>query len=57
MSTLGCAVLVKWGRIVEAKEIEYNEWHSKEYMPERVSLPGFFKRLHIYRNFWDRFKS
>ncbi len=45
MCLLGSAVLVNWGGIVEAKEIEYNEWHSKEHMPERISLPGFLRGL------------
>ncbi len=45
MSLLGSAVLVNWGGIVEDKEIEYNEWHSKEHMPERISLPGFLRGL------------
>ena len=45
MSLLGSAVLVNWGGIVEEKDIEYNEWHSKEHMPERISLPGFLRGL------------
>ena len=45
MGLLGSAVLVNWGGIVEEKEIEYNEWHSKEHMPERISLPGFLRCL------------
>ena len=45
MGLLGSAVLVNWGGIVEEKEIEYNEWHSKEHMPERISLPGFLRGL------------
>ena len=45
MGFLGGAVLVNWGGIVEDKEIEYNEWHSKEHMPERISLPGFLRGL------------
>ena len=45
MGFLGSAVLVNWGGIVEEKEIEYNEWHSKEHMPERISLPGFLRGL------------
>ncbi len=45
MGLLGGAVLVNWGGIVEDKEIEYNEWHSKEHMPERISLPGFLRGL------------
>ena len=45
MGLLGSAVLVNWGGIVEEKDIEYNEWHSKEHMPERISLPGFLRGL------------
>ena len=45
MSLLGDAVLVNWGGIVKVKELEYNEWHSKEHMPERISLPGFLRGL------------
>ena len=45
MALLGSAVLVNWGGIVQDIEIEYNEWHSKEHMPERISLPGFLRGL------------
>ena len=45
MGLLGSAVLVNWGGILKAKEIEYNEWHSKEHLPERISLPGFLRGL------------
>ena len=45
MSLLGTAVLVNWGGIVKAKETEFNEWHSKEHMPERMSLPGFLRGI------------
>ena len=43
MSLLGNAVLVNWGGILPDKETNYNEWHSKEHMPERISLPGFLR--------------
>ena len=43
MSLLGNAVLVNWGGIVQEKEIDYNQWHSLEHMPERISLPGFLR--------------
>ena len=43
MSLLGNAVLVNWGGIVGNKEIDYNQWHSVEHMPERISLPGFLR--------------
>ena len=43
MSLLGGAVLVNWGGIMPDKEEDYNQWHSKEHMPERISLPGFLR--------------
>ena len=43
MSLMGNAVLVNWGGIVASKENEYNQWHSIEHMPERISLPGFLR--------------
>jgi len=43
MSLLGNAVLVNWGGVVQEKEIDYNQWHSLEHMPERISLPGFLR--------------
>ena len=43
MSLMGAAVLVNWGGVLEDKEIEYNQWHSLEHMPERISLPSFLK--------------
>ena len=43
MSLLGSAVLVNWGGIVQEKESDYNQWHSLEHMPERISLPGFLR--------------
>jgi len=43
MGLLGNAVLVNWGGILPDKETNYNEWHSKEHMPERISLPGFLR--------------
>ena len=43
MSLLGSAVLVNWGGIKPDKEEDYNQWHSKEHMPERMSVKGFFR--------------
>ena len=43
MSLLGNTVLVNWGGIVASKENEYNQWHSIEHMPERISLNGFLR--------------
>ena len=43
MSLMGAAVLVNWGGVLEDKEIDFNQWHSLEHMPERISLPGFLR--------------
>ena len=43
MGLIGSAVLVNWGGIKKNKEIDYNQWHSLEHMPERISLPGFLR--------------
>ena len=56
MGLLGSAVLVNWGGIVEEKEIEYNEWHSKEHMPEDI-FTWIFKRFESSWNSRHKFKS
>jgi hypothetical protein len=37
----GSAFLAMWHDIAAAGEPEYNLWHTREHMPERVSIPGF----------------
>ncbi len=41
MALLGKAALVIWHDPEEAAESDYNEWHSKEHMFERVGIKGF----------------
>ena len=41
MALLGDGALVIWHDLEEAAESDYNEWHSKEHMFERVGIPGF----------------
>ena len=41
MALLGKAALVIWHDPEPEAESDYNEWHSKEHMFERVSVPGF----------------
>ena len=41
MALLGRAALVIWHDPDAAAESDYNEWHSKEHMFERVGIPGF----------------
>lgn len=41
MSLLGNGALVIWHDIATEGDCDYNEWHSKEHMLERVAVPGF----------------
>jgi hypothetical protein len=41
MALLGKGALVIWHDPAPAVEGDYNEWHSKEHMFERVGVPGF----------------
>ena len=41
MALLGKGALVIWHDPAEEIESDYNEWHSKEHMFERVGIPGF----------------
>ena len=48
MGLKGSAFLVMWHDIAEGAVMDYIEWHTREHMPERLSIPGFTtgKRLH-----------
>ncbi|MGK6314278.1 hypothetical protein [Neorhizobium sp. DT-125] len=48
MGLKGSAFLAIWHDIAEGEHGEYIEWHTREHMPERLSIPGFRtgKRLH-----------
>lgn len=48
MGLQGSAFLAIWHDIAEGEHGEYIEWHTREHMPERLSIPGFRtgKRLH-----------
>ena len=41
MALLGKGALVIWHDPAPAIESDYDEWHSKEHMVERVGVPGF----------------
>ena len=41
MALLGKGALVIWHDPAREIESDYNEWHSKEHMYERVGVPGF----------------
>lgn len=41
MALTGNALLAIWHDIEEASQDAYMEWHTREHMPERLSIPGF----------------
>lgn len=36
----GAAVLALWNGVEAARNEEYNAWHTREHVPERISVPG-----------------
>lgn len=49
MGLKGSAFLAIWHDIAQGTHEDYIEWHTREHMPERLSIPGFRtgKRLHL----------
>jgi hypothetical protein len=43
MSLAGTAVVAIWNDIEPDARSNFYEWHSREHMPERVSIPGFLR--------------
>ena len=43
MSFLGTAILAFWADVDAAGEADYNDWHTREHMPERCGVPGFLR--------------
>ena len=41
MALTGSAFLALWHDIAPPSWTEYMEWHTREHMPERLSIPGF----------------
>src|SRR5687768_5013932 len=41
MSLLGTASVAMWWDIAPALRPEFEDWHSHEHFPERMSIPGF----------------
>ncbi|KAA2235638.1 DUF4286 family protein [Salinarimonas soli] len=37
----GRGALLVWSGVVPESEADYNMWHSREHMPERLAVPGF----------------
>jgi hypothetical protein len=43
MALLGNAAVVMWWNVADQHRTEFHEWHSKEHLPERLSIPGFHR--------------
>jgi hypothetical protein len=43
MALLGKGAMVTWHDAEPAGEADFNEWHSKEHLAERVGVPGFLR--------------
>lgn len=41
MPLAGSAFLALWNDIARTREPEYDRWHTREHVPERVGVPGF----------------
>jgi hypothetical protein len=41
MALKGRAFMAIWHDIASAGEAEYNTWHTRQHMPERLGVPGF----------------
>jgi hypothetical protein len=51
MALRGDAFLAIWHDIEPHGELEYDEWHTREHMPERLGIPGFEAgRRYVDRN-------
>ena len=51
MALTGRAFLAIWHDIAEAGDAEYNAWHTRQHMPERLGVPGFrIGRRYVDRN-------
>jgi len=51
MSLKGTAFLALWNDIETARDDEYNLWHTREHVPERVTVPGILSgRRYIDRD-------
>jgi hypothetical protein len=43
MAILGTAFLALFNDFDPARDAEYNEWHSREHVPQRLSVPGILR--------------
>lgn len=52
MGSFGKGFVAIWHDIAEGRERAYEDWHTREHMPERLGVPGFL-RGRRYMN-WDQ---
>ena len=43
MTMAGSGVLAFWHDVVPGGEAEFDQWHLREHIPERVAVPGFLR--------------
>lgn len=43
MGLLGNGILAIWNDVEAGGDAEYNHWHTREHIPERVGVPGFVR--------------
>jgi hypothetical protein len=55
MGFRGSAFLAIWHDIDAGAHAEYIEWHTREHMPERLSIPGFRTGKRLHRPDADRY--
>ena len=56
MSLPGKAFLAMWHDIEPDAWTEYMEWHTREHMPERLSIPGFLVGKRLVNHAVDRYR-
>ena len=56
MALTGNALLALWHDIGQASRGEYMEWHTREHMPERLSIPGFTVGKRLINHDLDRYR-
>ncbi len=43
MGLLGTGILAIWNDVAPGGDAEFNHWHTREHVPERVGIPGFLR--------------
>ncbi len=56
MALVGDAFLAMWHDIEPASWNDYMEWHTREHMPERLSIPGFTVGKRLINHDLDRYR-